>query len=429
MDLNRTIAPPIKPIENLTLPFPEKIFLTNQIPVYIIRAGDQDVVKIEFIFNAGRKHETVKAVSAATARLIKEGTKSRTSFEISSAFDFFGAALQVNSYSDNSNVVLFSLNKHLHNLFPLLKEILTEAIFPQKEIDTFIQNSIQKILVSREKVEYLAQKKFMEVLYGENHYLGYTPEEDDYNKLTREMLHKFYSTQYTSNNCTIIISGKVESSTIEGLQKYFGGNDWLTKTINLNRVTSIPSSFDENYFVEKKDAVQSALRIGKHMINRGHPDWSALRFTNTILGGYFGSRLMSNLREDKGFCYGIYSSLISIYDHGHMSIGSEVGSDVTKQAVDEIFFEINRLRNEEVGNEEMDLVRNYMMGVMLADLDGPFNLSEVIRGYVVNGIEFEKFSQNIETIKKISSSRVQEIANMYFNPETMVTVVSGSEKI
>jgi len=427
--MDMTLPPALHPIGKLSIPVPQKLFLGNQLPVHVVKAGDQEVLKIEFLFRAGRKQESARAVAVTTAHMLKEGTHRHGSFEISSTFDFYGATCTISAGVENSSCTLFTLKKHLPDLLPLLRELFTESVFPERELETYIQNSKQKLLVSREKVEYLAHKKLLETLYGEHHYLSYHTAESDFDQLNPALLREFCRQCYSGSHCEIIVSGKTDDAVVSLLDRYFGGKDWLAIDHITRALPVVPEVFEPNYFVEKKDAVQSALRMGKHFINRLHPDWNGLKFLNTLLGGYFGSRLMSNLREDKGYCYGIHSGMASFSDHGYFYIASEVGSEVTSQAVNEIFREINRLRNEPVPEEEMNLVRNYLTGVLLADLDGPFNLSEIIKNYVMYRMDYHLFEEQVETIRSISSSQIQELANAYLQPDTLVTVVCGAQPL
>lgn len=423
--INRKNPPVLQPIEKIRITEPVIVYLDNHIPVYQLNVGDQDLIKIEFIFNAGRWMENKKTLALAVNKLIKDGTKNHSSKQIADRIEFFGATLESGVSTDIASLTLYSLNKHLDHLLPLTKEIVTLADFPKNEILTFIKNSKQNLFVEKEKVEYLASKKFNEVLFGNNHPYGYSSDENDYDNLKRDDLIDFYKKYYRSDNCKIIIAGKIQENTIRILNSLFGQQDWKGNGQFDYSSNIIKPEKKLNHFVPKKDAVQSAIRIGKLLFNKTHPDYSGMSVLNTVLGGYFGSRLMTNIREDKGYTYGIYSRIGSLLHDGYFFIGTEVGKSVTQNAIREIYSEIDRLCNEVVSEEELQLVKNYMLGSMLSKIDGAFHLSETIKGLILYNLNTEFFYQLIEKIKTITSNELIELANKYFLKDGFYEVVAG----
>jgi predicted Zn-dependent peptidase len=192
-----------------------------------------------------------------------------------------------------------------------------------------------------------------------------------------------------------------------------------------NKIQSPPPLVSLKFFEEKQDAVQSAIRIGKRFVNKKHPDYNKLKVLNMIYGGYFGSRLMSNLREEKGFCYGIYSVMASFTEDAYLCTATEVGAHTTTEAVKEIYVEMERLRNELVPEDELQTVKNFMMGSLLADVDGAFNVSDVLRGLIVYDLQENFFYKNIEELRSVTSIELRELAHKYYDPETMIEVVVG----
>ncbi len=427
MNFDRTIEPPLKAIEKINLLPVKKISFSNGLLAHIINAGDQDVIKIELVFKAGRMHENAKGVAAAVSQLLRDGTKQHTSKEISEAFDFYGASISTQAFIDTSSVTLYTLNKHLSKLLPLLKEVLTDAIFPQKELETYIQNNKQKLLVNLEKVEFLAQRKFNASLYGENHPIGYTTNEKDLDNLNIDLLKQFYSSRLQPQYSTAIISGRVSDEALQLIEEYFGKDLIADKKIETLSTEIYPLSGND-FYEFKPDTVQSAIRIGKRFINRHHPDYQKVKVMNMIFGGYFGSRLMSNLREDKGYCYGVYSSAASFLNDGYLCIAAEVNADSTVDAIAQIKKELNILCNEKVTAEELMLVKNYIMGTILSDTDGPFNVSEIVKGLVVYDLELSEFQKGIAEMMDTTSNDILEIANKYFIPSTMINVIAGKKQ-
>jgi predicted Zn-dependent peptidase len=427
--LDRSAAPPLREIESITIPPVSQLSLSNGTPVYIINAGSQDVMKMEMIFDAGRWQESQRAVAATTSKLLPEGTISKSAQQVAEEIDFYGATIQTEATIDYGLVTLYSLNKHLDHLFPLLQEVIYEPTFPEKELKTYIQNSKQRLMVNLQKVDFLAHREFNESLYGKEYPIGYTTAPEDYDTIDSTHLKHFHAAQYKSGNCKIILAGKIADATLELLEKYFGKNKIDKGGNGQYRIQPIKSFTERKVFALKKDAVQSGIRIGKMLVNKLHPDYPTLRILNTILGGYFGSRLMQNLREEKGYCYGVHSSIASYLHSAHMAITTEVGGEVTRDAVREIYHEVDRLRSDLVPEEELHLVRNYMLGVFLGDVDGPFNVAEVMRGLIVYGLDETFFYQLVDRIKTVTPAELQQMAIKYLDPESMLEVVAGNPEL
>src|SRR5258708_24373710 len=243
--------------------------------------------------------------------MLTEGTSTLTASEIADKIDFYGAFLQVDYGYDHSQVTLYTLNKHLSSTLPVIKEIIADSIFPEHELETFIRNQQQKLQVSLKKNDIVARRAFNKAIYGNTIY-GLGADFDDYKTLFRDDMLWHFKQMYQPSNCTILVAGKVDKMQLELLTASFG-TDWTSTTVeaNISQPELKPAS-EHFYFVEKPEALQSAIRMGLPSIIRAHPDFPALQVLNTVLGGYFGSRLMANIREDKGYTYGIGSGISSL---------------------------------------------------------------------------------------------------------------------
>lgn len=429
MALDRTIAPNYKQIEDVKLIKATEERLQNNIPLYIINSGTQDLIRIEFIFSAGSWHQSHPLVAYATNQLLEEGTKTLTASEIADKLDYFGAFLETEPGPDSASLVLYTLNKHLASTLPVVEDIIKNPVFPRKEFDTFIQNKKQKLLVELQKVNHVARKKFGELIFGESHPYGYYTTAKDYDNLKIEYLAEFHASQYTPENCKIIISGKVSEQSVSLIKKHFGSSNWKNSDRKIEKKSAIEVNTigQPKNIVFKKDAIQSALRVGRLLFNKTHPDYLPMQILNTILGGYFGSRLMANIREDKGYTYGIGSNLISQKNAGYFVISSEVGVDVCSSAINEIFLEIKRLREEEINESELQLVKNYMLGVFLKSIDGPFALADRFKGILEYNLGYDYYDTFLKTIKTISAKDLMALANKYLQEDSLIELVVGKK--
>ena len=424
MTIDRKLAPDYRAIDHINLIHPEHTKLGNGCNVYCFNSGDQELVRIEWIFNNLRFNPAKPLLNMAVNTMLNDGTKTLTGAQIADKIDFYGAFLQVEYGYDHSEVTLYSLNKHLPSTLPVIMDILTNSIFPEKELETFIRNQQQKLQVSLQKNDVLARRNFNKALYGDTIY-GYAAVADDYKTLHRDDMLVHYQQMYQPSNCTIVIAGKIEQETLDLLKDTFD-NNWTNseKTADINQPELNPSA-EHFYFTEKPEALQSAIRMGMPLINRTHPDFPSLQVLNTVLGGYFGSRLMANIREDKGYTYGIGSGMSSLKHAGALFIATEVGADVCKAAISEIEKEINILKTELIPEEELTLVRNYMLGSLLGSLENVFSHADKFKNLYFSGLDYEYYDNYTETIRNITSDDLIKLAVKYLDFESFYKVIVG----
>jgi zinc protease len=424
MILERTLAPEFKAIETINFLHPEEHKLGNGATLFTFNSGDQELVRIEWIFTNLRFDPAKPLSNMATNTMLTDGTTSLTAAEIADKIDFYGAFLSVDYGFEQSLVTLYSLTKHLDKTLPVVKDILTNSIFPEKELATFIRNQQQKLQVSLKKNDVVARRTFNKALYGDTIY-GVTAEVDTYNTLKRDDLLAHYTEMYQPANCTIIIAGKVTGQSLSLLTDIFG-NDWQSESAEAD--TSQPEvvyGTERFHFVEKPDALQSAIRMGLPFINRKHADFPAVQVLNTVLGGYFGSRLMNNIREDKGYTYGIGSGLTSYKHNGALFIATEVGADVCKAATIEIEKEINLLKTQLVPDDELQLVRNYMLGSLLGSLENVFSHADKFKNLYFSGLDYEYYNRYINIVKNIDAEELLRLANKYLDFDQFYKVIVG----
>ena len=419
------MAPAFGQVENIELIKAKSIVLDNGLKVFSVNGGDQDLVRIEFIFE-NIAYDTSKPLQSYAANtILNDGTRELSASEIADKIDYYGAFLQTDFSNDQSTVTLYSLNKHLTATLPVVKAIISDSIFPQVELDTFIRNQKQKLSVNLEKNDFLSRKIFNSVLFSNTLY-GYDTRAEDYDRLTRIQLQEYFSQAYQPENCTVVIAGKVQNEALNLIDRLFG-KDWQGgRSVTPNNFNFYPGPGKEHY-IEKADALQSAIRLGKIAINRSHSDFPGMQVLNTILGGYFGSRLMANIREDKGYTYGIGSALVSMKNAGYFFIASEVGTDVCTSALTEIQKEIEILKTETVSEQELGLVRNYMLGSMLGGLENALSHADKFKNIYFSGLGYEYYQNYIQIVKTISAQELLVLANKYLDWEGMEKVVVGKK--
>lgn len=411
--LVRNKPPKIKDAIDLDLklkPY-EKHTLNNGAGVYVIDAGAEDVLQLEWVFHAGNWFEKKNLIAASANFLLKNGTSSKNAFQINEHFEYYGAYLSRSCYNETAAISLHCLSKHLEALLPVVKEMLVDSIFPEEEISIYKQNMKQRLNVNLKKCDFVAGRLIDAYLYGEEHPYGRYTKFEDFDNITREELFNFYKQYYQNGNFVLFAGGKVPSNLFPLLNQYFG--DIPCNAVAVADLPSRPAVEKKYRVANDTQGVQGAIRMGRPFPNRHHPDFVKAQVLNNLFGGFFGSRLMSNIREQKGYTYGIYSYLENHTQQSAWLISTEAGRDVCEPTITEVYKEMEILRNELINDEELLLVRNYMMGAILGDLDGPFHIINRWKNIILNHLDESYFYRQIDTIRNVSAKELQELANKY----------------
>lgn len=423
--IDRTSAPFIKDaIEfDLKLKPYQKMVLNNGVEVYAINAGEQELLQLEIVFYAGNSYEKNKGVALATNFMLKNGTSNKSAFQINEHFEYYGAYCNRSCYNETAILSLHTLNKHLNVLLPVMREMITDAAFPESELDIFKQNSQQKLQVNLKKCDFVANRLIDAYLFGEEHPYGKYLSAENYQFLTTDQLKEHFQQYYVNGRAVIFVAGKLPADLFEQLNKQFGDLAITKNGQTLPAQLVIPAVQKKQHISNDLTGVQAAIRIARPFPNRHHPDFMNVMVLNTVFGGFFGSRLMSNIREDKGYTYGIHSYVQNHIQESAWMISTEAGKDVSEATVTEVYNEMALLRNTLIDEEELLLVRNYMIGSILGDLDGPFQIIGRWKNIILNDLDEQYFYDSIKVIKTISAEDIKALAKKYLKPEDFYELV------
>lgn len=423
--INRKQAPQIKDaIEfQLTLKPYDKFVLDNGIEVYAVHAGAEQVMQIEWVFYAGNWYEDQNGIAVATNHLIKNGTRQKNAFEISEYVDFYGAYLNRNCYNETAVISLHTLSKHVSELLPIVQELIVDSIFPEQELEIFRQNMKQRLEVNLKKCDFIGNRLIDEYLFGSQHPYGKYSTEEMYNALNTEKIKAFHQSYYLNGRMMIFVAGQLPNDIFQQLNTQFGKLPVRQEHFPVLTHPVIRAEAKKYRVSNDPNGVQGAIRMARPFITRKHPDFAPMQVLNALFGGFFGSRLMSNIREDKGYTYGIHSYVQNHIHDSALMISTEAGRDVCEDTIKEVYHEMKVLREEKVSADELLLVKNYLIGTVLGDLDGPFHIIGRWKNIILNELSEDHFYTSIDAIKSVTPEKLQELANQYLDPKDYYELV------
>jgi zinc protease len=426
MILDRTIAPSPVHFHSINLPALDRKVLSNGMPLFIIASGQQPVLRFELIFEAGNKYDEIIGQSFFTTKMMAEGTLKHTSTEIAEQFASIGYFYEFTQGSERAVFTLNGLTKHFRKAISILQDLILNSVFPENELSNLKIFSKQQLAVNLEKTAYLASISFKENIFGNQHYIGRNMNETDIEAITSNDLIDFFQKNILNKAFRIFIAGQISGNEINDIEEYFG--QLKTNKNQLNAESIAENNYEgKQIFIEKIGAIQASIRIGCRIIDRSHPDYFPFKIANTILGGYFGSRLMRNIREDKGYTYGISASHLPIPNHAYFLIGTDVKGEFAQNTISEIYKEMVILQTELVAEDELEVVKNFLMGDYAGSLNSPFDIADKHKMLIYENLETTFFDNYIQNINKVTSSQVLEMAQKYFVKQKMIEIIVGSK--
>ncbi len=427
--LDRTIPPTIGAFPPLVLPTPDRYTLSNGIEITACNRGDEEVCRIDWVLEGGSYVEPKPGVALFSLLMLREGAGGKSGEEIAESLDSYGAWLQTSVSHHHLYITLYTLNRHLDTCVGLLADMVHRPDFPEREFTQLKERRIQQRRLQLDKVDVLASEAFSAQLFGTTHPYGRVLTMEQMGELTLDDLCTYYRQYIRQQGCRIFVSGKVTPRLLDNLEYHFGG-EWGASTdlSTTQEPQGITPSAHHITLIHKAGALQSGIRMGFPTINRNHPDFFALKFLTTILGGYFGSRLMTNIREEKGYTYGIGAGIAALRYGAYLAITTQTGTEFTQPLIDEVYNEIERLRNELISPEELSIARNYQRGEMARILDSAFSITDYCQSLWANGLTLDYFARQDELVRHITPEQLIETARRYFHPEQFYIAVAGDRE-
>lgn len=406
---------------SLDVPQYTTLALPNGVNLHTVPCDDCSVVRFSFVFRAGTAVQSVPFAASATANMLCEGTRRYTSQQVAERLDYLGSYFDVNVDRDCVYISFCSLSRFFAETLDVAEQILLHPTFPEEELRTYAAKRRQRLEVDRMQVDVLAREELARCLFGEEHPYGRISPESAYDTLRRSDLESHYRRFYTAERCFVVCSGRVGDAELQAVSRIAAA---------LPRGSAAETPFPQactrhESRIVREGAVQSSIRMGRRLFTRMHPDFTGMQVVATALGGYFGSRLMQNLRERNGFTYGVVAAMVNFEREGYFAIATQVGADATERAVEEILRETELLGREPMPAAELDMVRNMMTGEMMRILDGPFGIADVTIENILCGTDNGFVERNLRRIREITPEQVCELAARYLRTDDMVRVVAG----
>lgn len=420
---NRRTPPTIFLPQASHLPKPTYWTLRNGLQVVGIPGAKTPILRIELIFDAGRPFEQQRLVARAANQLIAEGTQSMSASELENFFEFYGTSLRTPSLFDTGNLIVFTILPHLEKLLPVLAEVIAAPAFTEADFLLFVKRARQSLREDLSDPDTIAYRYFTEFVFGKDHPYGYNATLEDYNQLALEDVKNHHQRTYGAANAKLLVAGQINRQVEELLDRYLG--QIPTGQAQAPEQWAPQLQAPTTYQLYRPKAQQTLIRQGRQLFQRDHPDYAGMSVLNTILGGFFGSRLMRNIREDKGYTYGIDSSIDFMRHGGYLTIAADVANENLAKVRKEIRLEIEKLQQDLVPTAELELVRAYLLGNLLMEVDGPMNIAERYQTVLIENSQTNHFDQLIDEVSSISAESIRQLAQTYLGTNGDWEVIVG----
>lgn len=421
--LNRKLGPLITNDFDLRINNVRQSVLSNGMELYELNTGSQNIVRVELVFRTGRVQEKKPAVAKAAIKLLKDGSLRRSSDETAEIFDFYGAVFKADCNMEYAATSILSLSDHFDKVWPEWLDAVTQPAYAQADLDKYKELSARRLRDQLSKNDVVGYRQFTEYLFGEQHPYGYNTQPEHILALSREDLLDYFRANCHAGNAFVSISGQysdeIRERIIQDLSVLpFGKSSQDISFPQINPPHDV-------HRIPSENVLQTNIKTGQLWVPRVHKDHTGLMVLNTVFGGYFGSRLMKNIREEKGMTYGIYSSFDAFTKAGYFYISSDVSSENTERTLDEVSLEIRKIKNEYIDEAELKMVKNYLLGQTLNLIDGPFATAQLIKSLRARKLDLGHFEQSVEELKSTDANQLIDLANAYLDQDTFLTVTVG----
>lgn len=422
---DRTIAPEIHSFGQLTLPQPSLVTLENGIPLSILDSGEMDVNRLTIAINGGEAEEPIPSLAKLAASLPVEGCTGLSGDKIAEKLEFNGAWVKALAHTHQRSLTIYSLNSAATNIIPLIGQILSAPTFPQNEVNNIVGQTVERLRVEQEKVSNQASRAMKRILYGESCPLAREITPEKISSITREYISSFYYNGFNPSRINAYLSGKITPPILSLVKDTLLALPVLGPGYDETPLKFTPSS-QHRVHVESPEAVQSAVKLSIPSVGRNHPDYVPLRIAVIALGGYFGSRLMLNIREEKGLTYGIMAALVGYQESSFISISTQTDNRYVETVISEVIAEIERMKDPaSYTAEEINRLSRHVLSGLASSLDTPFTAMDIWELRLFAKTRPDYFDRQQNVARSLSGEFLADIARRYFNTSDIYIVTAG----
>lgn len=427
---DRCHRPKIHPPVPATLRETECKTLHNGIETYILNDATYDVLRVDFIFNGGTILSGSPLFSDLLCQMLKRGTETQSAEQIARRMDFYGASLEHSVTHNHTMLTLNTTSRFAEPVFSVLEDILKHSTFPHKEYlilrKKAYNNFREKLSIAKKRVI----RRMKQVIYGPKHPYGRSIRYSDFRSVNLAQLQTLYRQIINSDGCRILLTGHVTPAVLQAIEEHFGRNDWHA-TLGIASpdpfLPPISRIQRRHFFLPKDDAEQSTIAFAGPVIERTDPDWYPLDILTSILGGYFGSRLMKSVREQYGYTYNIHADIHPFYHNGYVYILTETASETTEPLIQEVFHQMDILRQQPISIDELSTVKAYLSGEHSISMDGLFSHTFFWLSILQLGWSKEHFYLYEKELQSITAERLQETAKRWLRPQLFQIIICGKK--
>ena len=425
-DFRKSAPAPLAPVAfNISQPF--ETSLANGLKLVIFEDKKLPLVSFRLIFRSGDIHEPADSVglNSAVASMLSEGTESYTSKQLAEEIERLGASLSASSGADTTSLSASSLTLYASDILRLMAEMILKPTFPEEELDLYRRNTIEGLKFQRSQANFLADEQVSRIIYGNHPYSKVSPKAEDVEQITREKLIEHQARVFIPNNAVFVIVGDVDKDElIKEIEDKFG--EWESGEVADFAFDAPPRRSEKTLtIVDRKGSAKSNIVLANPAVERNHPDYFRALLMNQILGAGASSRIFMNLREEKGYTYGAYSKFDLRRLTGAFEATAEVRTAVTGDSLKEFFYELNRIRDEKVSEEELQDAKNFLAGVFPIRAETQEGLTSLIVQQQIYDLPADYLETYRDKINEITIEDVAEAAKKYVQPEQMAIVIVG----
>ncbi len=416
--LDRTTPPPIHTLGKISLPLPDSETLDNGIKFNFIKGGSQEVVQLSIVWQGGCLEAPHPMVATILASLMTQGSAHHSGAEISEILDFHGAMLKITATRHVTTLQLTALNSMLADVMPVVREVICEPSLPRQAFDAFHEIEVNNFLQARSKVSVLCSEAVAPLIKGASHPESEVPTIEQVRSISLDQVREFYHRLITADGCQAYLGGNFSDEIFASVRRMLASLPAPCRAMEKIIVPYSPEP-PSTVVVEKPGAVQAAIEIDIPSIPRHHPDYIPLRLSVMALGGYFGSRLMKNIREDKGYTYGIGAYLLGNQEGSYISVMAQADESYVEAVIEEVAKEMEQMAEDPLPPEEMTRLRQFASSALLEILDSPFTIIDYYKTIESVGLPEGYFGSQVRWVRDITPEIIMDMARKYILPSQM----------